>query len=360
MHPTFQYEIQDFRFGRILDESRVIPLRVCQRLSLTHYPPTDPNFHFLTVLGTLPVPSSQSSETAPGNKASPPCESDAATRLPAILRIERTAFPPSFTDGLSSGIVASTKPIGYTDIYSWMHGWLERKEDLPDVKINVIFPATEVHIRKYTKQELSMVTETPELYERIVKPYIDAFPASRTQWVSDIIEGKSEAERIVCRTLKFLILPDMKWDPSGPISSLYLLAVVRDPSIRSLRDLRGGENGHVGMLEEIRERAYEAVAERWGLGRGSLRMYVHYQPSYYHFHVHIVHASQAGMMGMTVGQAHSLDDIISMLRLSPTILSDLTFTYGLGSQHGLYDVMAAGQAELNVSGKGGSENEGKQ
>lgn len=27
-----------------------------------------------------------------------------------------------------------------------------------------------------------MVTETPDLYREIVKPYIDAFPASRTQW----------------------------------------------------------------------------------------------------------------------------------------------------------------------------------
>ncbi|KIK75446.1 hypothetical protein PAXRUDRAFT_835657 [Paxillus rubicundulus Ve08.2h10] len=339
MHPTsltdstFPYEIKDFNFGRILDEN--------------------PNFHSVIVLGTLPVPSSlQSSETSSSKEASGPSESVAVARLPAILRIERTAFPPSFTDGLSSGVVASTRLIEHTDIYSWMHGWLERKEDLPDVKINVIFPATEVHIRKYTKQELLMVTETPELYDGVVKPYIEAFPASRTQWVRDVVDGKSEAERILCRTSDFLILPDMKWDPSGPISSLYLLALACGPSIRSLRDLRGGKRGHVGMLEEIRETAYEIVAERWGLGRGNLRMYVHYQPSYYHFHVHIVHASQAGMMGMTVGQAHLLDDIISMLKLSPTVLSELTFTYGLGAQHGLYGGMAAAQAELDVSWKG--------
>lgn len=88
-----------------------------------------------------------------------------------------------------------------------------------------------------------------------------------------------------------------------------------------------------------------------------------------HFHVHIVHASQDGMMGMTVGQAHLLEDIISMvcrllwgnschillyspknssynveqLKHSPNILSELTLTYGLGSQHGLYDTMVAAQ-----------------
>jgi hypothetical protein len=31
-------------------------------------------------------------------------------------------------------------------------------------------------------QQVHIVRETPALYERIVKPYIDAFPASRTQW----------------------------------------------------------------------------------------------------------------------------------------------------------------------------------
>ena len=41
-----------------------------------------------------------------------------------------------------------------------------------------------------------------------------------------------------------------------------------------------------------------------------------------HFHVHIVNANyQAGMMGMTVGQAHLLDDIISLVR--PSLLLNL-------------------------------------
>lgn len=35
---------------------------------------------------------------------------------------------------------------------------------------------------QYTTQARLMVSETPELYREIVKPYIDAFPASRTQW----------------------------------------------------------------------------------------------------------------------------------------------------------------------------------
>jgi len=33
-----------------------------------------------------------------------------------------------------------------------------------------------------------------------------------------------------------------------------------------------------------------------------------------HFHVHIVNANHLGLMGMSVGQAYMLDDIISLVR----------------------------------------------
>ena len=121
----------------------------------------------------------------------------------------------------------------------------------------------------------------------------------------------------------------MKWDLTT-VSSLYLVALVQDRSIRSLRDLN---RNHLGLLNGIRREASRIVKERWELGIGSLRMYVHYQPSYCmssslpiliqinpqtkfldHFHVHIVNVNyEGGLLGMTVGRAHLLDDIISLV-----------------------------------------------
>jgi m7GpppX diphosphatase len=46
----------------------------------------------------------------------------------------------------------------------------------------VICPATETHIKKYTAQEMAMVSETAEMYERVVVPYIHSFPPSRVEW----------------------------------------------------------------------------------------------------------------------------------------------------------------------------------
>jgi m7GpppX diphosphatase len=41
-----------------------------------------------------------------------------------------------------------------------MLGWLSHSEDRPDVKINVICPATEVHIRKVNPLRLMMASES--------------------------------------------------------------------------------------------------------------------------------------------------------------------------------------------------------
>ncbi|KAI0280411.1 scavenger mRNA decapping enzyme [Russula aff. rugulosa BPL654] len=267
--------------------------------------------------------------------------SDAAEAKAAIVRIERTALP-SFSDGL----IATTKLIETTDIYTWMLGWLSHSEDRPDVKINVIYPATDVHVRKYSKQQVHIVRETPALYERIVKPYIDAFPASRTQWIDDIISGRSEAEKVLFRSppeadpFGFLILPDMKWDLAN-LTSLYLVALTLLPNIKSLRDLN---LSHLPLLRSVRREATNVVKNRWGLERTEL----------HHFHVHIVNANHTALWGMTVGQAHMLDDIISLLELDeptgPSMCQRMTLSYGLGEQHGLFSAMQAAQSELLESG----------
>ncbi|KAI9444282.1 scavenger mRNA decapping enzyme [Lactarius indigo] len=275
-----------------------------------------------------------------------PNDSDSdGSGIPAIVRIERTALPT-----FSSGLISTTSLIESTDIYSWMFGWLSPSQDKPDVKINVICPATDVHIRKYSKQQIHIVRETPALYERVVKPYIDTFPASRTQWIDEVVSGRSEAEKILFRSpdsdpFGFLISPDMKWDLTST-ASLYLLALMLRPDIKCLRDLT---YLHLPLLRSIRREATNVVKTRWGLEATELRLFVHYQPSYYHFHVHIVNANHTGLMGMTVGHAHMLDDIISLLELDepngPSIFQRMTLSYDLGENHGLFAPMNAAQSD---------------
>jgi len=189
-----------------------------------------------------------------------------------------------------------------------------------------------------------MISETPELYERVTKPFIDAFPKSRTQWVQNIFDHGTESEHVLFEdsspTHGFVILPDMKWDRKS-VGSLYLVAIGRSPLIRSLRDLR---KIHVPMLKSIKQEGTRVAAQNWGISKGGLRFFIHYQPSYYQFHVHIVNVEYTGFSGIGVGKAHLLDDVISLLELDvdagPSIFERLTLTYTLGEQDGLYTAMA--------------------
>ena len=73
------------------------------------------------------------------------------------------------------------------------------------------------------------------------------------QWVDNILEHKSEADRIVYEDSDdengFVLLPDLKWNGTS-VETLYLLAIVKSHGIKSLRDL-GYE--HLPLLKNILE-----------------------------------------------------------------------------------------------------------
>lgn len=98
--------------------------------------------------------------------------------------------------------------------------------------------------------------------------------------VKDILSGKTEAKKVLYKDhdpeYGYLIIPDMKWDLTT-ISSLYLQTIVLADDLKCLRDLR---KRHLPMLRNIRRTAQAIVKEKWGLEQGSLRFYIHYQPSY--------------------------------------------------------------------------------
>lgn len=54
----------------------------------------------------------------------------------------------------------------------------------------------------------------------------------------------------------------------------------------------------------------QAITDKFGVAENQIRAYVHYHPSYYHFHVHLMHVKVDAGAGMAVGKAHLLDDII--------------------------------------------------
>jgi len=181
-HPASPKSIADLRaflFKRVLNE--------------------DPLTHSVTLLGSFP-----------GN------DDDSANRVQAIIRIEKTALdlddaknffePTGLLDKVQfeEGTDIVTCPLPFLLISDrnipvllalWLaqdgegtrcqnqHNLSSERGARPQGEPHLVDSSLiGIHLSQYTKQNLAMVRETPDLFESVVKPYILAFPPSRTQW----------------------------------------------------------------------------------------------------------------------------------------------------------------------------------
>lgn len=53
----------------------------------------------------------------------------------------------------------------------------------------------------------------------------------------------------------------------------------------------------------------EAIQQRYGIPSDQLRVYIHYQPSYYHLHVHFTQLSYSAPKS-SIGEGHLLHEVI--------------------------------------------------
>lgn len=249
----------------------------------------------------------------------------------ALITLEKSNFTNSI-DTVNN--VEDVSPINGNDIYYWGMSQLKKLESEPDCKINLIYPATAKHIQKYQAQEFHMVTETPELYEKIVQPYIETMRGDRIQWVKNILMNKYEADKIIYQDDDFVLLPDMKWDGTM-LESLYLVCIVKREDIASLRDLN---ESHIEYLDTITKRIRLETSKHYKIGEDRLRLFVHYQPSYYHFHIHVVNAAHPGLgNGIAAGKLNLVEDIIDSLKfLGPKGYKARTLSYVIGENHDLW------------------------
>lgn len=78
---------------------------------------------------------------------------------------------------------------------------------------------------------------------------------------------------------------------------------------------------------------------------------MHYQPSYYHLHVHVLSVDYTSHQGAIVGQAHLLDDIIDLLEMGVRF-EERTLGYAIGERHELVGVLREAGAVGQQSSQG--------
>lgn len=264
---------------------------------------------------------------------------------PALLILDRAPLPDS-REYLSAlpGSLRSLANLGNNDIYSWFlasggpvftlgpaseeaSGGEEassaagpggRKDKYADFKIDLIYPCTDKHVKKHSRQGARVVYETPEVYAEHVRPLMERGRAEgRLNWVYNIIEGRKEVEDVIYRTPLgrdgdegFLMLPNLHWDRTT-IEALHLLGIVERRDLWSLRDLK---RKHIPWLRHMKTKMVDAtVATYPEIEADQLKLFVHYHPTYYHFHIHVVHVMLEPTGTQGIGKAVGLDSIVEQL-----------------------------------------------
>ncbi|KAF1990856.1 scavenger mRNA decapping enzyme [Aulographum hederae CBS 113979] len=264
---------------------------------------------------------------------------------PAVFIAERAAFSTE-PSHLSSFVpsISNIKNLGANDVYSWFlasSNTSTTPDQPPDLKLNLMWPCTPQHIKKYSQQALRMVEETPEIYQTHVRPYMkQKREEGRLNWVFNILDGKKEQENVIYREQQgsdagFLILPDLNWDRKT-LSSLHLLGLVERRDIWSLRDLR---QEHISWLKHMRRQLLDVAGRLYPqIEEDQLKLYVHYQPTYYHFHIHVTHVMLEAGGTQAVGKAIGLDHIIAQLEVMAEGkgMADVSLSYHLGEASELW------------------------
>lgn len=267
----------------------------------------------------------------------------------ALLIAERAAFDTSDVNmhGFSTSL-QNIKNLGANDIYAWFLANSNPSASTtspppPDYKINLIYPCTSKHIKKYEKQGLRIVHETPEIYAKYVRPYIAKQHEKGTlQWVYNILDGLKEQEDVIYKESNddegFLLLPDLNWDRTT-LDALHLLGIVSRRDIWSVRDLT---KGMAGWVAHMRDKMLDATVKLYPqLERDQLKLYVHYQPTYYHFHIHIVHVALEAGTTQATGKALGLENVIAQLEGmgggESASLADVRLSYHLGERSELWE-----------------------
>jgi hypothetical protein len=149
------------------------------------------------------------------------------------------------------------------------------------------------------------------------------------QWVGEVVQSSRESEFVKLRTEDFVLLPDINCNrrvckPAArpgrgrvgaeppPPRRFNWLAIVTDPSIRCIRDLRGE---HVQMLERLQGQCVRAIQREYDVSEGDIMVFANYPPSVYRLHFHLC-APFFKPSAYDAFRMHPLSAIINNLRIN--------------------------------------------
>ena len=218
--------------------------------------------------------------------------------------------------------------------------------------VEVIWPASERQIQRKTPSHYTLVEESGELYNQVVATFVQQQAERCNGWVDNVVNMKTELERNLFHNEHFIINVDTKWTTHSELStnsevrktwheapftdSLYLLAIAKNPNLRSLRDLVGEEGAL--LCDEMRDELRNAAMRVYGVAPGQLRIMFHYHPQFYRLHAHCVRI-HAVNPGSEVERAHLLTTVAFNLRMNADYYKNVMLSYKVRVGEALHNIL---------------------
>jgi len=144
--------------------------------------------------------------------------------------------------------------------------------------IHLYYPATTEMIESY-KSKVKIIYESYNDYKNKIEPYINSILDSNTKWIKNILTLQNEANKILFKGEKFIVVKNIGYDTKN---DFYLLAIPFEP-LKTIRDL---ELKHKELLKLMRLKTLE-LAKKNNFDEEDLYFFFHYHPSCYHLHLHV-------------------------------------------------------------------------
>jgi len=253
----------------------------------------------------------------------------------AIITLEKKPLPE--TEDKFGGIAEKFTSIEkYFDNDIFSNYYLRISDVCNEYDVKLIFPAPEKFILKYSKKDKFLIKETPEFYNKVTLPLYIQKTDLQLQWLKNILNKTAEAESIIYDDpdllTGFILLPDITFSKEKSLGSLHILTICYRDDIKSLRDLN---ETHLNLLENINVKGRTEIEKFYKLQKNKLKVYVHYLPTYFHFHVHFVHIENESSNSQ-IEKAHGLNQIIQNIKINKQYYSQCDLEYAVDSDHVIY------------------------
>ena len=120
------------------------------------------------------------------------------------------------------------------------------------------------------KNNYIIVHEKPEIYKKHILPYINNLFELNTKWIFNIINGKTEQDKILLKESNYLIVKDIHWESESK-DHFYILAIPFE-EIKTIRDLR---KKHIPLLEDMKSKCL-LIAKDNNLNINQLYFFFHF------------------------------------------------------------------------------------